>query len=219
MRLITTSYTHFRLDGGISITTPEITPEQAIVEANDIIDAHFFTEEERQAWAQGHLEGAARRTAKSSCAAACWPPMARWSPAPSRNSRSKSMHPGQRATQQVTVPKPRLWSDSTPELYRLRSTLALDGRTLDETTTTFGIRQLKFDPDRGLFVNGKPTKLKGVCLHQDAGSFGNAVPTAVWAWRLARLKEMGCNAIRTEPSPVRAGVLRPVRSARLLRLR
>jgi beta-galactosidase len=107
-----------------------------------------------------------------------------------------SMHPGQRATQRVTVPQPRLWSDRTPELYRLRSALALDGRALDEAITTFGIRQLEFDPDRGLSVNGQPTKLKGVCLHQDAGSFGNAVPAAVWAFRLARLKEMGCNAVR-----------------------
>ena len=79
--------------------------------------------------------------------------------------------------------------------------MALDGQPLDETITTFGIRQLEFDPDRGLFVNGQPTKLKGVCLHQDAGSFGNAVPLAVWAWRLARLKEMGCNAVRTSHHP------------------
>jgi beta-galactosidase len=83
----------------------------------------------------------------------------------------------------------------------LRSTLEIDGSVLDEATTTFGIRQLVFDPDHGLSVNGKPTKFKGVCLHQDAGSFGNAVPTAVWALRLARLKEMGCNAIRTSHHP------------------
>jgi beta-galactosidase len=111
------------------------------------------------------------------------------------------MRPGQRATQRLTVPKPRLWSDRTPELYRLRSTLTLDGQALDETTTTFGIRKLEFDPDHGLFVNSKSTKLKGVCVHQDAGSFGNAVPAAVWAFRLARLKEMGCNAVRTSHHP------------------
>lgn len=112
-----------------------------------------------------------------------------------------SLRPGQRATQRITVPKPRLWSEGTPELYRLRSTLTLDGSALDETITTFGIRRLEFDPDRGLFVNGRPAKLKGVCVHQDAGSFGNAVPAAVWAMRLARLKELGCNAIRTSHHP------------------
>ena len=127
--------------------------------------------------------------------------MARWSPAPNRNSRSKTCTPASAPRSGSPCRSPASGPTSTPELYQLRSTLTLDGRTLDETTTTFGIRQLKFDPDRGLFVNGQPTKLKGVCLHQDAGSFGNAVPTAVWALRLARLKEMGCNAIRTSHHP------------------
>ena len=112
-----------------------------------------------------------------------------------------SLQPGQHATQQIIVPRPHLWSDTTPELYELRSTLILDGHTLDETTNTFGIRKLEFIPERGLFVNGKSTKLKGVCIHQDAGSFGNAVPVAVWAYRLGLLKEMGCNAIRTSHNP------------------
>jgi beta-galactosidase len=111
------------------------------------------------------------------------------------------MHPGQHATQQISVPNPRLWSDSAPNLYQLRSTLLFDGHILDETNTTFGIRKLEFIPDRGLFVNGKSTKLKGVCLHQDGGSFGNAVPIEIWAYRLGLLKEMGCNAIRTSHHP------------------
>jgi beta-galactosidase len=201
VRLITTRYTHFRLDGGITITTPEVTPVQATVEANYIIDANFFTDMERQAWAQDS-----------------------WRVKPVTNSdiilRSEvlgsdgtvvastelkltldSMHSGQRAMQRVTVSNPRLWSDKAPELYRLRSSLALGDRKLDEATTTFGIRKLEFIPDRGLFVNGKSTKLKGVCVHQDAGSFGNAVPIAVWAYRLGLLKEMGCNAIRTSHHP------------------
>jgi beta-galactosidase len=171
-----------------------------LVEANYVIDAHFFTEEERQAWVKDnwHVQPANREFVLRSSVLA--PDGTVVASAESRLT-LESMHPGQRAMERVTVPNPRLWSDSTPELYRLRSTLALDGRALDETVTTFGIRRLEFDPDRGLSVNGRPTKLKGVCLHQDAGSFGNAVPEAVWAWRLARLKEMGCNAIRTSHHP------------------
>jgi beta-galactosidase len=200
VRLIATSYTHFRLDGGIRITAPEITPEQAIVETDAIIDAHFFSEEERQAWLKDswHVKPVTRDVVMRSTVLA--PDGTVVASAEAKLS-LESMRPGQRATQRVIVPKPRLWSDRAPELYRLRHTLELDGRTLDETTTTFGIRRLEFDPDRGLFVNGQPTKLKGVCLHQDAGSFGNAVPIAVWAWRLARLKEMGCNAIRPSHHP------------------
>jgi beta-galactosidase len=200
VRLIATSYTHFRLDGGVNITTPEVASAQAVVEANYLIDAHFFTEEERQAWVKDnwHVKPAIREVVLRSVVLA--PDGTVVASAESKVG-LESMHPGQRATQRVIVPQPRLWSDRTPELYRLRSTLELDGSALDETTTTFGVRRLEFDPDRGLFVNGQPTKLKGVCLHQDAGSFGNAVPEAVWAWRLARLKEMGCNAIRTSHHP------------------
>jgi beta-galactosidase len=200
VRLVATSYTHFRLDGGVRITTPGITADQAVVQASYTIDANFFTEEERQAWLADswHAKPVERDVRLRSSVLA--PDGTEVAGVESTVS-LVSMHPGQRATQYVAVPKPRLWSDATPELYRLRSSISLDGRLLDETETTFGIRQLLFDPDRGLFVNGKPTKLKGVCLHQDAGSFGNAVPAAVWAWRLARLKEMGCNAVRTSHHP------------------
>jgi beta-galactosidase len=200
VRLIATSYTHFRLDGGIHITTPEISPEQAVVETDAVIDAHFFSEDERQAWLKDswHAKAVNREVILRSCVLA---PDGTVVASTESKLALESMRPGQHATQRVPVAKPRLWSDRTPELYRLRSTLELDGRTLDETTTTFGIRRLVFDPDRGLSVNGQPTKLKGVCLHQDAGSFGNAVPIAVWAWRLARLKEMGCNAIRPSHHP------------------
>ena len=200
VRLITTGYTHFRLDGGVSITTPKVTPKKAVVEASYIIDANFFSAAEQQAWAKDVWKAHPTNREVILCSSVLAPD---GTVVASTESKLKleDMHPGQHATQEVTVPKPRLWSSSTPELYRLRSTLALDGQLLDETTTTFGIRQVKFDPDHGLFVNGQPTKLKGVCLHQDAGSFGNAVPSAVWALRLARLKEMGCNAIRTSHHP------------------
>jgi beta-galactosidase len=200
VRLITTGYTQFRLEGGIRITTPEITPEQAVVEASYVIDATFLTDEERLAWTKNSW-GAKSVKREAVLRSSVLAPDGAVVASTESKITLESMQSGQSAIQRVRVPKPRFWSDTTHELYRLRSTLTLDSRTLDETVTTFGIRQLAFDPDRGLSVNGKPTKLKGVCLHQDAGSFGNAVPTAVWALRLARLREMGCNAIRTSHHP------------------
>ena len=200
VRLIATSFTHFRLDGGIRITTPEATAAQAVVESDMIIDAHFFTDDERQAWIKDNwkVKPSNREVVVRSTVFA---PDGTEVGSTETKLTLESMHPGHRTTQHIAVPTPHLWSDRTPELYRLRSTLTLDGRMLDETVTSFGIRRLEFNPDRGLLVNGQPTKLKGVCLHQDAGSFGNAVPLAVWAWRLALLKEMGCNAIRPSHHP------------------
>ncbi len=200
VRLIATGYTHFRLDGGLRVSTPQINAEQAIVETDAIIDAHFFTEEERQAWLKDawKVKPVKRDLVLRSTVLA---PDGTELVSTESTLTLVSQQAGQRAQQWLTVPKPQLWSEHTPVLYRLRATLSLDGRTLDETSTTFGIRQLTFDPDRGLLVNGQPTKLKGVCIHQDAASFGNAVPVGVWAARLARLKEMGCNAIRPSHHP------------------
>ena len=201
VRLIATAFTRFRLDGGVSITTPKITPQQAVVQADYIIDANFFTDAERSAYFKDvwHAKGPVTNQVvlRTSVLGKDGTEIA----SVSTNLSLTDRFPGQRASQRVTVPNPRLWSDHTPELYQLRSTLTLDGATLDETVQSFGIRQLVYDPNRGLLVNGQPTKLKGVCIHQDAGSFGNAVPAAVWALRLARLKEMGCNAIRTSHHP------------------
>ena len=200
VRLIATAYTHFRLDGGIRVSTPQITPEQAMVETNVIIDGNFITEDERQAWLKDAwaVKPVKRELTLRSTVLA---PDGKEVSSTESKIVLKSMLAGQRAQQFVPVPAPRLWSEHTPVLYQLRSTLSLDGRILDETSTTFGIRQLTFDHERGLLVNGEPTKLNGVCIHQDAGSFGNAVPIGVWAWRLARLKEMGCNALRPSHHP------------------
>jgi beta-galactosidase len=179
VRLLTTGFTHFRLDGGVHITTPKISAKQATVETRYIIDAHFFSEEARQAWLKDNWNAKPEKREVVLRSSVLAPDGTVVASAESKLALT-SLQPGQSATQRVTVLKPRLWSDKTPELYQLRSSLVLGDRTLDETTTTFGIRKLEFIPDRGLFVNGKSTKLKGVCIHQDAGSFGNAVPIEVW---------------------------------------
>jgi beta-galactosidase len=200
VRLLTTGFTHFRLDGGVHITTPKISAKQAVVEADYVIDAHFFSEEARQAWLKDNWN-AKRASREVILRSAVFAPDGTVVASTESNLTLDSMQPDQRTTQQLTVPNPLLWSDKTPELYKLRSSLILGDHTLDETTTTFGIRKLEFIHDRGLFVNGQSTKLKGVCIHQDAGSFGNAVPIEVWAYRLGLLKEMGCNAIRPSHHP------------------
>jgi beta-galactosidase len=103
--------------------------------------------------------------------------------------------------QTAPLASPRLWSLESPTLYTLR-TRVLDGTTVrDETLAPFGVRTFAFDPDHGFTLNGKPTKLKGVCLHHDGGSIGAAVPARVWERRLRTLKEIGVNAIRTSHNP------------------
>lgn len=101
----------------------------------------------------------------------------------------------------ATVPQPELWSDTNPNLYRLTTTLTWGGDQRAVYEETVGIRTFRFDPDRGFFINGEPRTLKGVCLHEDAGPFGTAVPAEVWLRRLLKLKEMGCNGVRMAHNP------------------
>ena len=102
---------------------------------------------------------------------------------------------------ELTVNRPLLWSVKTPNLYRLRTIVQQDGQTIDETETVVGIRSLTFDPDKGFALNGEWMKMKGVCIHHDAGVLGSAVPREVWKRRLLTLQEIGVNAIRMSHNP------------------
>lgn len=103
--------------------------------------------------------------------------------------------------QKMSVPSPRLWSPESPALYEVRTEI-LDGENLaDVYSTSFGIRTIRFDANEGLSVNGVPTKMKGVCNHQDLGPLGTALWDEALERRMKMLKEMGCNAIRTSHYP------------------
>ncbi len=75
------------------------------------------------------------------------------------------------------------------------------GTVVDRSETRFGIRSLKFDPDRGFLLNGTQVKVKGTCNHQDHAGLGVALPDAMQSYRISKLQEMGCNAIRTSHNP------------------
>ena len=94
-------------------------------------------------------------------------------------------------TLQFHVKNAKLWSADDPQLYRL--ILSTEN---DKVSVNIGIREVVFDAKKGMLVNGVPTKLKGVCLHQEAGCLGTAVTKEIWRERLAHLKKLGCNAIR-----------------------
>ena len=84
------------------------------------------------------------------------------------------------------------------------------------TRRAFGIRTIRFDPDEGFFLNGKPVKIKGTCNHQDHAGVGSALPDRIQYYRIEKLKEMGANGYRTShnpPTPELAGRLRSARHA------
>ena len=101
----------------------------------------------------------------------------------------------------LNVNKPVHWDIDNPVLYSLRTTVLKNGKEIDRAVTTTGFRSFKFDPDKGFALNDKWMKVKGVCIHHDAGVLGSAVPREVWKRRLLTLKSLGCNAIRTSHNP------------------
>ena len=102
---------------------------------------------------------------------------------------------------------PHLWSSADPYLYKVETTVKVDGRVTDVYETSTGIRDIEFDADRGFLLNGKPLKLKGVNLHQDHAGVGAAIPDALQAWRIKQLKKMGCNAYRASHNPMTPALL------------
>jgi beta-galactosidase len=103
--------------------------------------------------------------------------------------------------QKITVERPLLWSLEERNLYTLVTEIRAGGEVVDRYETPFGIRSLKIDPEQGLFLNGQRVKVKGTCNHQDHAGLGAALPDAVQYYRIRKLKEMGCNAIRTSHNP------------------
>lgn len=101
----------------------------------------------------------------------------------------------------MTVPDVCLWSLESPYLYTLRTELIENGKVIDSSDIPVGIRTLSFDPDNGFALNGKNMKVKGVCLHHDAGALGAVVPEEVWERRLRNLKNIGVNALRMSHNP------------------
>jgi beta-galactosidase len=107
-------------------------------------------------------------------------------------------------TASAKVAKPALWSPKTPNLYSAVITVEADGKTLDAEEVHFGVRTIRFDVDKGFFLNGQSVKIKGTCNHQDHAGVGAALPDRLQWYRLAVLKDMGSNAVRTShnmPTP------------------
>ncbi len=167
---------------GVYVTTPEITYDTALIRAETTVRNDY--DEARDFSVETTIFSPRRREI-------------------ARLSISGNTEAGSTETlvTQVRIGQPQFWSVESPSLYTLRTRVLTGGTVVDEEMTPFGIRTIQFDPDHGFFLNGKPMKLKGVCLHHDAGCLGAAVPDKVLERRLRLMKELGANAIRTSHNP------------------
>ena len=107
----------------------------------------------------------------------------------------------------LPVSKPKLWSVDEPVLYQVCTVVSRDGKAVDAVTNNCGFRTIRFDADKGFFLNDQPLKIKGTCNHQDHAGVGVAVPDSLWEFRIRRLKELGSNAYRCAHNPPAAEFL------------
>lgn len=109
--------------------------------------------------------------------------------------------------QTIALDYPHLWSTDDPYIYKVETTVKVNGEVTDVYETTTGIREVVFDAQSGFMLNGQPVKLKGVNMHQDHAGVGAAIPDALQAWRIKKLKEFGCNAYRASHNPMTPALL------------
>lgn len=96
---------------------------------------------------------------------------------------------------------PLLWDVDNPHLYKVISEIWVNNRLRDRIETRFGIRNIEINKDKGLILNGRNIKIKGVCCHQDHAGLGVALPDYLHYYRIGLLKEMGANALRSSHNP------------------
>jgi len=188
VRLVYVNPIHLERNG-VFISTPEITPTQAVVRVAATVTNESTAAREINIQATIYGPPGSAPDGRYACAGES--PLVSVAASASTN-----------VVFDVTIPwKPRLWDLEHPDLHAARVEVRSAGQFMNEQTVTFGIREAKFDADTGFWLNGKNFKIKGVCLHHDGGAFGAAVPLGVWEQRLTTLKSLGVNAIRTAHNP------------------
>lgn len=108
---------------------------------------------------------------------------------------------GEGTSFELTIPNAKLWSDDEPNLYTAKISAGDD-----ETEMTFGIRKIEWS-NKGLFINGKSTLLRGGCVHHDSGILGAATYAESEERRVRIMKENGFNAIRSSHNPASKALL------------
>lgn len=97
----------------------------------------------------------------------------------------------------MRIPSPTLWDGvRQPFLYSMKVTLLCAGEAVDSVTEQFGVRDFRFDFERGFFLNGTHTELRGVNYHQDSSGCGWAMTGKQRERDYSIIRDMGCNAVR-----------------------
>ena len=101
----------------------------------------------------------------------------------------------------IDIENAKLWDIENPYLYTVTAVISVCGEITDTFETKFGIRTISADLKNGFMINGKTVKLRGGCIHHDHGALGSAESKDTVARKIAKLKDVGFNSIRTSHYP------------------
>lgn len=174
---------------GTYITTPEVTASSASIDLKVSLENNSTSKADVTIQSQVFEIGANGQRAPK--------PSKSFAPA------SAEIAAGEKVTTAMStrLENPKLWNLKRPNLYLLVTTISRAGKIVDRYETTFGIRTIKFDVEKGFLLNGERVKIQGVCDHHDLGALGSALNLRALERQLEILKEMGVNAIRTSHNP------------------
>jgi len=167
---------------GTAVTTPEVSTQEATVHvATTLRNEHTGGAQVEVALAVIGADGKPAATGTSQVTVPSWG--------------------NEVCEQDLSLPKPALWSTDSPTLYRLVTKVSVGGKVVDQTETPFGVRSIHFGAGTGFVLNGKSLKLRGGCVHHDNGPLGACTYDRAEERRVELLKAAGFNAIRTAHNP------------------
>ncbi|WEA00468.1 sugar-binding domain-containing protein [Mucilaginibacter sp. SJ] len=169
-------------DWGVAITTPEVSSKQASVQVKATIKNE--TDFPQRIAVNTRLLSGSFKDAGNNTTNLALP-----------------AHSAKEITQIIKVSKPLLWTPETPYLYHAQIQILKGNEKIDETKTTFGIRSIKFTPEKGFQLNGETVKISGGCVHHDNGCLGSAAFDRAEERKVELMKAAGFNAVRTSHNP------------------
>ncbi len=170
-------------DAGVEVMTPSVSKE----EATTVVRSHV--QEEGLSGSDLEIRHTLLGPDGEQVSVTAWPMQTQYS-------RTNTVEVGL-----PTVDSPQLWSDTNPVLYTLVTEVLEDGVPIDRREDRIGYRYIRFDPNDGFLLNGKPTELRGANIHIFFPGLGNAVPERFHRSEMALMKRMGCNYMRTSHYP------------------
>lgn len=105
------------------------------------------------------------------------------------------------------IRSPDRWSPASPSLYQLEVIVSSELGASDSIRRPVGFRELEFDSQEGLSLNGDPLELRGLNAHLEYPGYGSAVPLSLQRRDVKLLARLGANFLRTSHYPRHPEVL------------